>query len=75
MTGAVSFPFQSFRSNLKQGCVITMLSLFISYMVIYRITLTFFVCLLISLLMEKILQKYTPCEEDGSAEGSWYLEA
>ena len=29
--------------------------------------------LLTSLVMEKILQKYTPHFEDGSDEGSWYL--
>ena len=29
--------------------------------------------LLTSLIMENVLQKYTPHVEDGSDEGSWYL--
>lgn len=147
----------SYRSNLKQGTIVTALALFISFILymnfryitsldtapqyliaIYQISMTFFVCLLIymiavmsrfsvtffqllklsvfmmirhfyytivmlvllitamilmmaipfsvlflpgiyilltSLVMEKVLQKYTPHADDGSDENSWYLEA
>lgn len=146
---------QSYRSNLKQGIVVTLLGILISFVLymdfryitaldaapqylvaIYQICMTFFASLLIylvatmsrfsvsffqllklsvfmmirhfyytivmlvllitviilmmavpfsvfflpgiyilltSLIMEKVLQKYTPHVEDGSDEGSWYL--
>lgn len=147
----------SYRSNLKQGTIVTALALIISFILymnfryitsldtapqyliaIYQISMTFFACLLIymiavmsrfsvtffqllklsvfmmirhfyytfimlvllitvmilmmaipfsvlflpgiyilltSLIMEKVLQKYTPHAEDSSDENCWYLEA